>query len=25
VLDAGWTPAHSTAGAVTAWFYTRGC
>ena len=25
VLDAGWTPAHSTAGAVTAWFYSRGC
>lgn len=25
VLDAGWTPAHSTTGAVTAWFYSRGC
>lgn len=25
VLDAGWTPAHSTKGEVTAWFYSRGC
>jgi hypothetical protein len=25
VLDAGWTPAHSTSGAPTAWFYSRGC
>jgi hypothetical protein len=25
VLDAGWTPAHSTAGEVAAWFHSRGC
>ena len=25
VLDAGWTPAHSTTGGITAWFYSRGC
>lgn len=25
VLDAGWTPAHSKTGDVTAWFYSRGC
>jgi hypothetical protein len=25
VLDAGWTPAHSTTGGTTAWFYSRGC
>jgi hypothetical protein len=25
VLDAGWTPAHSLGGALTAWFYSRGC
>jgi hypothetical protein len=25
VLDAGWTPAHNNDGAVTAWFYSRGC
>ncbi len=25
VLDAGWMPAHNGHGAVTAWFYSRGC
>jgi hypothetical protein len=25
VLDAGWTPAHNKTGAVTAWFFSRGC
>ena len=25
VLDSGWVPVHSAAGAVNGWFYSRGC
>jgi hypothetical protein len=25
VIAAGWVPAYSTSGKVTAWYYSRGC